>query len=607
MSLLLLFRGGAPTGTSVVLLGLFGEVVMLPRGESATLTYTAWNTSTNAPQASDAANHTIKFVRDGVSATPAASPANVSGATGQCSIAANSKETNCRSLTLSGTSSTANVVIIPKTYTFTGLAAGLPDSFTKIFDLGSSDDELVAIDVAPDGKIVAVGYVATGTTDFAVARFNPDGTLDATFNASGTIPGVATLDFSTDLDGAQDVKVLKDGSVIAAGIAVVSGNYRFACAKYKEDGTLDTTFGTSGKTTVTFGGAVDACYRVAIQSDGKIVLAGSTGATISTGFPAVCRLTAAGALDTSTFGTSGKYTSTTLVSGGSNYTGYGLMIQSTGKIVVAGNVVVGGVGQDLLYRLNAAGALDSAFGTSGVYHGQNGGAGGNVNNAILDASDRVYLTGNTSIGVTLNPNYGRVTRYTAAGAVDTTYAASDAAGISGTCTWQAVDDDQEMTGLAFQPDGKLVCAGFGGTEALQNFRTVVVRLTPDGALDSCWGRGGIYSRAVGSFDAINDCAVIPGRGILVAGYVNIGGYDWMLMLLPDNAGDRRTLDPSGADQVLVAGKTLPHAIQIIGAVVAGQITTASTSSEIFADFSGVTCVTVTADTSGNRSAVVYAV
>lgn len=74
-----------------------------------------------------------------------------------------------------------------------------------------------------------------------------------------------------------------------------------------------------------------------------------------------------------------------------------------------------------------------------------------------------------------------------------------------------------------------------------------------------------------------------------------------------DASGRVTAAPTGLDAVLVAGKTLPHAIQIIGSVVAGTITDAGQPTEIFNDFAGTACVTFTVDAFGNRSAAVYAV
>src|SRR5688572_28114950 len=140
---------------------------------------------------------------------------------------------------------------------------------TTDFDAGLDFGYAVAIQ--PDGKIVAAGYAdVSGTRDFAVARYNPDGSLDITFDTDGKV----TTDFAGDIDLAYAVAIQRDGKIVAAGVAVISGTNDFAVARYNPDGSLDTTFDTDGLVTTDFGAGLDQASGVTIQGDGKIVAAG---------------------------------------------------------------------------------------------------------------------------------------------------------------------------------------------------------------------------------------------------------------------------------------------------------------------------------------------
>jgi uncharacterized delta-60 repeat protein/uncharacterized repeat protein (TIGR01451 family) len=120
-----------------------------------------------------------------------------------------------------------------------------------------------------DGRIVAAGRVSA---DFALARYNTDGSLDTTFSGDGKV----TTDFAGSADFAWGVAIQANGKIVAAGAMVVSGNRDFALARYNADGSLDTTFSGDGKVTTDFAGPFDEARGVAIQANGRIVAAGVT-------------------------------------------------------------------------------------------------------------------------------------------------------------------------------------------------------------------------------------------------------------------------------------------------------------------------------------------
>jgi uncharacterized delta-60 repeat protein len=179
-----------------------------------------------------------------------------------------------------------------------------------------------------DGKIVAAGEAFVGGFDFALARYNSNGTLDSSFGLSGK-----TLTKFGSNDRAFSMALQPDGRIVAAG--TTSAN--FALARYHSNGTLDATFGTGGKAITDFAGSSDAALAVAIQGDGKIVAAGQAFLNVSFDF-AVARYNSNGTLDAS-FGSGGKAIT--------NFAGladqaFSVAIQPDGKAVVAGIANVNG-------------------------------------------------------------------------------------------------------------------------------------------------------------------------------------------------------------------------------------------------------------------------
>ncbi|MGF1473416.1 MAG: hypothetical protein ACFB50_16975, partial [Rubrobacteraceae bacterium] len=181
-----------------------------------------------------------------------------------------------------------------------------------------------------DGKFVAAGVAHTGSGfEFAVARYNSDGTPEPNFGTNG----IVTTDVGGNGDSAaEDVALRPDGKIVAAGFANAGSDREFAVARYNADGTLDTTFGTNGTVTTDVGTGNSGAGGVALQEDGKIVAAGSAFTGSGDEF-AVVRYNAVGTLDT-TFGTNG--TVTTDVGGNGDSFARDLALQEDGKIVAAG-------------------------------------------------------------------------------------------------------------------------------------------------------------------------------------------------------------------------------------------------------------------------------
>jgi len=239
------------------------------------------------------------------------------------------------------------------------------------------DDYADGLAIQPDGKIVVVGGSGTGNDpNFSVARFNTDGSLDGGFGANGivTTPFVGS-------DYAYGVLVQRDGRIVAAG---ASGGTRFALARYNVDGSLDASFDGDGKVELQDQGAAGAS-SIAAQADGKLVVAG--------GFLAV-RYNADGSLDSS-FGESGRVELTGL--------GYirSVLVQADRKLVIAGTVASSD-GYDFgVARLDANGAVDRDFGADGDGIARTDFGPGTfdfLHAALLQRDNRIVVAGVTSVG-----------------------------------------------------------------------------------------------------------------------------------------------------------------------------------------------------------------
>ena len=184
-----------------------------------------------------------------------------------------------------------------------------------------------------DGKIVVTGRAnnpTTGSPDFAIVRFNPNGGLDPSFGVNGKV----FTDFLGGSDEPGDIVLQPTGKIVIAGRAAdSSGTNRFALARYNTDGTLDSVFGSGGKSTIEFSGLGEVNGLV-LQADGKFVAAGHAhdSASGNSDF-AIIRVNSNGTLDME-FGINGKVT--TDFFGGADQQ-EAIVIQPNGKFVVAGN------------------------------------------------------------------------------------------------------------------------------------------------------------------------------------------------------------------------------------------------------------------------------
>ena len=200
-------------------------------------------------------------------------------------------------------------------------------------DFFGMEDDAFSVLIQPDGKIVAVGSANNPATyyDFAAVRYLSNGTIDTTFGVAGKV----STDFGDqNFDRARSAALQPDGRIVAAGFAISQngGVQNFAVARYTSSGVLDTTFSRDGITQIDFGSCCQSAYQVLLQSDGKIITVGYANTEDSDSDFLLARLNPRGSLDT-TFGVGGKVrTSFGDLNGGAN----GAVLQSDGKIVAVG-------------------------------------------------------------------------------------------------------------------------------------------------------------------------------------------------------------------------------------------------------------------------------
>ncbi|MCA1681276.1 MAG: hypothetical protein LC777_21195, partial [Actinobacteria bacterium] len=227
--------------------------------------------------------------------------------------------------------------------------------------------DVKAVAVAPDGRIVVAGLYRPvgGGTEFMVARFNSDGSPDTGFGTDG----IQTPDFPGGDASAYGVAVQSNGKIVAAGDANLPTGKDFALVRYNTDGSLDGFFSGDGKQTTDFAGG-NGADDIVLLPDGKVLVAGYSESTTDTldDF-AVARYTPAGELDPS-FDGDGRQTIDFVgddgVGGRYDY-GEGIALQQNGMAVVAGVTYDPEfTGDFAVARLTAAGALDTTFAGDGT-------------------------------------------------------------------------------------------------------------------------------------------------------------------------------------------------------------------------------------------------
>jgi uncharacterized delta-60 repeat protein len=359
----------------------------------------------------------------------------------------------------------------------------------KVFpDFGGAASAKTVI-LEPDGKIIVGGPVFHASGDFGLIRFNTDGSLDPTFGSGGkVITNFFTVGGFESFDSLNALVLQPDGRIIAAGTSFDNGRFVFALARYNNDGSLDTSFGESGKLVTSPSPFDSGANAVALQPDGKIIAAGSVGRSFSS--PpmsdfALIRYDSKGGLDLA-FGNGGVVATDILhLAAAAN----SIVLQPDGRIVVGGATQVVDFLPTffipVLARYNGDGSLDASFGTGGTVRVPIIATGSAI---ALQADGKIVVAGSfidSSSSTNRSSDFALV-RLNRDGSID------DAFGKQGRATADFDLDDDEATALAVDPLGRIVAVGgaFRQIGRQERGEFAVARFISDGRLDRSFASDG---------------------------------------------------------------------------------------------------------------------
>ena len=360
-----------------------------------------------------------------------------------------------------------------------------------------------------DGKIIVAGYAEVGGVDqFVLVRYNSDGSLDTTLKGSGKL----TTAVGKDCHG-KGVALQGDGKIVVAGYSFKAGGGQcFTVLRYTADGSLDTSFADSGKVTTNVGTKYASAESVTIQSDGKIVVAGDSFNASGNNDFAVVRYNANGTLDMS-FNETGKATADF----GAHDYGRSVAVHGDGRIVVTGYTTKSYESKKecALSCFKANGSLDTTFNGTGEVTTNFGGDGNAEGRSVAVQTDgKIVVIGYATAG---NTEEFALARYNADGTLDTSF------GDSGQVMTDVGISGSNATGVALQKDGKIVVVGYAVNNSGTNYDFACVRYNTDGKVDQSFGDGGKVMTSVGQGDGkANSVAVQSDGKIIVAGSVYFG-------------------------------------------------------------------------------------
>lgn len=392
-----------------------------------------------------------------------------------------------------------------------------------------SDGDAADVLALPEGKIIAVGVLpgAGAGGDFAVVRFNPDGSLDTTFDADG----IVTIDFGGTHDFAWAVALQTDGKIIVAGNTGFGGSFLdFAVARLNPNGSPDTAFSGDGKVTTDFSGFADYGSSVVIQADGKIVVGGRADIGNSADF-GLARYNTDGSLDPA-FSGDGK---AIFDVGGADDIAQDIKLQPDGKIVAAGARLAFDSTQDfVIYRVTPTGTLDTSFDTDGIVTTDFSGGQEIASSLALLQDGRILVAGES------RPSGGvrdsAFARYNPNGSLDTTF---DGDGLFKVSLYSSFSSEESIFDIQLQNDGKIAAAVFVQPGSLSPIGFGAARINADGGVDTSFGNGGFVLAVVpGSSYQFPRAVAISGDKLVVVGQASgMGVVRFNLAVQPSQSSD----------------------------------------------------------------------
>jgi uncharacterized delta-60 repeat protein len=352
--------------------------------------------------------------------------------------------------------------------------------------VGDSYAEADSVAIQPDGRIVVGGTSSSCNASTVICRFNPDGTLDASFATGGEL--------LTNLAPAQYVRIQPDGKILMAG----GNGGQLLLARFLSNGVPDVSFASTGSFSIVVGTNGTMPFGMALQSDGKIVV--GVRAFQGGNDLAVIRFNSSGSIDTNWNGSGSVFTA--LVP--PNDTFGGVAIQADGKVVASGYSTLSSYSEFSMFRCTANGPLDSSFGSSGRVATQ-------VSNGDIDAGFGLALQpdGKIVLAGTSLPSMALL-RYNGNGSLDSTF------GSGGKMTARIGFAVDIAYAVALQNDGKIVTGCRSQVDSFYKF--AVARFLTNGVLDPNYGVSGVntFDFGTGADELVNAMALdSAGRMVMV--------------------------------------------------------------------------------------------
>jgi uncharacterized delta-60 repeat protein len=417
----------------------------------------------------------------------------------------------------------------PLTVTVRGLPGVVDTSFAGgaiVTPVDIGEDYVNAVAVQADGKVLVAGSSGTVTgTKLSLLRYLRDGALDTTFGTNGKV--LVALGANGN-DRANAIAVQDDGKIVVAGSSQPGASgLDFAVLRFNTDGTPDAGFGNGGKVFADFGSDTDRAWALLLMPDQSIVVGGETNTGNTAGGVdfALARFSASGA-PVAGFGTQGKVITPLKSAAGTD------IVRALALQTVDGEariLAVGGEGDFLAARYTDAGALDGTFATNGKVVG--------LFSASIGAAHAVTVLpgGEAVLAGHIGHDFAAV-QLTATGQLDNRFGpAHDGRFVLPV----SASNWDEATAVVRQADGKLILSGwvYSGASSAGDFGAL--RLQADGQLDSSFGNAGITIKpmAASTKNDLAHAAVlqpdarIPTVRAIIAGEANGSNHDVALTRL----------------------------------------------------------------------------
>lgn len=390
-----------------------------------------------------------------------------------------------------------------------GIASAQPGTLDLSFGnagkvIGQQFGNCYAMAVQKDGKIILSGN-STSFDGFFTARYLANGIIDASFGQNGTVSTLFSNAFSK-----SSLAIQKDGKIVVAGISYLSLiNYNIFMVRYTADGRPDSSFGENSIVNTDLG-LSEFCNDIAIQEDGKILAVGRLTNDSTGGYEGllIVRYLSDGRVDAS-FGDHGKVVTNTLA----KPAGTSIAVKADGKIICGGFGKQGILNSNnlfMIFQYDSQGKLDSSFGVTGIAKADFETKGNdNLNTLLIQPDGKIVAAGNTGVFGNSTRNFCAA-RYKIDGNLDTSF------GINGKVITNFPGLESEANTISILPNNKIILGGLAnilGSDA--NF--AISYYLPDGKPDSSFGENGRVITDMGFSDWVWSTAVQPDGKILAAG------------------------------------------------------------------------------------------